>query len=109
MSTAKYIGHVGALAEALGIGNVRRNATRVTVSIGAAVVVVMATVVPAPVSTVSPAAQLSADSTALMMGGSGIPTWNDADVEVIMGQFIAPTHPTAPGEIITPVAVTTPE
>ena len=40
-----------------------------------------------------------------MLGGSGIPTWNDADVEVIMDQFIAPTHP---GQTIKPVAVTTP-
>ncbi len=35
----------------------------------------------------------STDTTALIMGGTTIPTWNDADVEVIMNQFIAPTHP----------------
>jgi hypothetical protein len=74
--------------------------------IGVAVLVVTATALPAPVSTASPAVKLSADSTALMLGGTGIPTWNDADVEVIMGQFIAPTHP---GQTIKPVAVTTPE
>ena len=81
-------------------------ATRMTVSIGVAAVVVMATAVPAPDSTVSPAVRLSADSTALILGGTSVPTWNDADVEVIMGQFIAPTHP---GQTIEPVAVTTPD
>ena len=59
MGTAKHIGRVGALAVALGIGNVRRTATRMTVSIGVAALVVMATVVPVPVSTVSPAVKLS--------------------------------------------------
>jgi hypothetical protein len=57
------------------------------VSIGVAVLVVTATALPAPVSTASPAVKLFADSTALMLGGTSIPTWNDADVEVIMGQF----------------------
>jgi hypothetical protein len=103
MGKAKHIGRVGALALALDVGNVRRTATRMTVSIGVAAVVVTATVVPVPVS---PAVRLSADSTALIMGGTSIPTWNDADLEVIMGQFIAPTHP---GQTIEPVAVTTPE
>ena len=36
MGNAKHIGRVGALAVALGIGNVRRTATRMTVSIGVA-------------------------------------------------------------------------
>jgi hypothetical protein len=93
MGNAKHIGRVGALAVALGVGNVRRAAARMTVSIGAAVVVVMATAVPAPDSTVSPAVKLAADSTALLMGGTSIPTWNDADVEVLMGQFIAHIYP----------------
>ena len=86
MSTANYIGRIGALAVTLGVG----------IAAAAAPGVAMAE------------AADSSDSTALMLGGSGIPTWNDADVEVIMDQFIAPTHPTAPGETITPVAVTTP-
>ena len=47
MGTAKHIGRVGALAAALGVRNVRRTATRMTVSIGVAVLVVTATVVPA--------------------------------------------------------------
>ena len=96
MGYGRCVGRVRALAVA----------TRMTVSIGVAVLVVTATALPAPVSTASPAVKLSADSTALMLGGTSIPTWNDADVEVIMGQFIAPTHP---GQTIKPVAVTTPE
>ena len=106
MGNAKHIGRVGALAVALGIRNVRRTATRMTVSIGVAALVVMATVVPVPVSTVSPAVKLSADSTALIVCGTTCPTLDDADIEIIMNQFITPTHP---GQTITPVAVTTPE
>jgi hypothetical protein len=105
MSHARYIGRVGALV-ALGVGNFRHAATRMTVSIGIAVVVVAATVVPAPVSTVSPAVKLSADSTALIMGGTTVPTPDEFWIESVMNQFIAPTHP---GQTIEPVAVTTPE
>jgi hypothetical protein len=105
MGNAKHIGRVGALAVALGVGNVRRAATRMTVSIGVAALVVAATAVPVPVSTVSPAVKLSADTTALFVCGGACPTFHDADVEVIMNQFITPTHP---GQTITPVAVTTP-
>jgi hypothetical protein len=106
MGTAKHIGRVGALAVALGVGNFRAVATRVAVSIGVAAVVVAATVVPAPVSTVSPAVKLSADSTALIMGASTIPTPDEFWVESVKNQFIAPTHP---GQAIDYVAVTTPE
>src|SRR5829696_5920219 len=103
MSNAKHIGHVGALAVALGVGNVRRAATRMTVSIGAAVLVVTATAVPAPVS---PAVKLSADSTALIVCATTCPTPDDFVVESVKNQFIAPTHP---GQDIEYVAVTTPE
>ena len=106
MGNAKHIGRVGALAVALGVGNVRRTATRMTVSIGVAAVVVMATVVPVPISTVSPAVRLSADSTALILGGTSGPTPDDFYVETVRNQFIAPTHP---GQDIDYVAVTTPE
>jgi len=106
MGNAKHIGRGGALAVALGVGNVRRAATRMTVSIGVAAVVVMATVVPAPDSTVSPAVRLSADSTALIMGTSGVPTPDEFYVESVKNQFIAPTHP---GQDIEYVKVTTPE
>ncbi|HEY5840249.1 MAG TPA: hypothetical protein VIU87_02030 [Mycobacterium sp.] len=76
MGNAKYIGRVGALAAALGVGNVRRAATRMTVSIGAAVLV-MATVV--PVSTAASTAPCTqTDVTcALIMGTSGVPTPDD--------------------------------
>ena len=106
MGTAKHIGRVGALAVALGVGNVRRTATRMTVSIGAAALVVMATVVSAPVSPVSPDRRLSADSTALIMGGTGVPTPDDYYIDAVKNQYIAPTHP---GQDIDYVAVTTPE
>jgi PE-PPE domain len=79
-----------------------------TVSIGVAVLVVMATVVPVPVSTVSPPVRLSTstDSTALIMGGTAIPTPDDYYIETVKSHFIAPTHP---GQDINYVAVTTPE
>ncbi len=85
----------------------RRTATRVTVPIAVAALVVMAPAAPTP--TVSPAVQLSAKSTALIMGGTMTPTWRKADIDAIMNQFITPTHPTPPGQTIEPVAVTTPE
>ncbi len=105
MVTAKQIGRVGALAVALGVGNVRRNATRMTVSIGATAVVVVATLVPASDSTGSPAVKLSADSTALVMCGTTCPTPDEFWVESAANQFIAPTHP---GQDIEYVAVTAP-
>jgi hypothetical protein len=109
MNTAKHIGRIGALAVALGtlgIGNVRGAATRMTVSVGAAVLVVTATVVSTPIPTVSPAVKLSADSTALIMGFTSLPTPDDAYIDAVKNQFIAPTHP---GQHIEYVAVTTPE
>ena len=87
MGNANFIGRVGALAVALGVG------------IASAPAVAFAE--PTNSDTTS-----SYDRTALLMGGTTIPKWNDADVEVIMAQFIAPTHP---GGMIKPVAVTTPE
>src|SRR4051795_2093623 len=95
-------GRVGALAVA----------TRMTVSIGIAVLVVVSTVVPAP--PVSPAVRLSASTApctqtdvtcALIMGTSGVPTPDDFYLESVKNQFIAPTHP---GQIEY-VKVTTPE
>jgi hypothetical protein len=106
MGTAKDIGRIGALAIALGTGNVRRNATRLTVSVGAVALVVSATVMAAPASTESPGVKLAADSTALILCGTTCPTADDFLVESAMNQFIKPTHP---NQTITPVAVTTPE
>ena len=100
MGYGRCVGRVGALAVA----------TRMTVSIGVAVLVVMATVVP-----VSPAVRLAASSApctdtdvtcALIMGTSGVPTPDDFYVESVKNQFIAPTHP---GQRIEYVKVTTPE
>ena len=53
MGNAKYIGRLEALAFTLGIGSFRRAATRMTVSIGVAVLVVIATVVPASTASAS--------------------------------------------------------
>jgi hypothetical protein len=106
VGNAKHIGRVGALAVALGIGNVRRAATRMTASIGVAAAVVMATAGPVPESTASRAVRLAADSTALLVCGTTCPKFDAANVEILMNQFITPTHP---GQTITPVAVTTPE
>ena len=86
MGTAKYIGRVGALAAALGVGNVRRNATRMTVVHRRRGLVVTATVVVAP-SSESPAVKLSADSTALIVCGTSCPTpdayWVEASRTVL--------------------------
>ena len=88
MGYGRCVGRVGALAVA----------TRMTVSIGVAVLVVMATVV----RPVSPAVRLAASSApcthtdvtcALIMGTSGVPTPDDFYVESVKNQFIAPTHP----------------
>src|SRR6476646_10101917 len=109
MGYRRCVGRVGASALA----------TRTTVSIGAAVLVVTATVVPVPVpvpaSTVSPAVRLAATSApctrtdvtcALILGATGGPTPDDAYIETVRNQFIAPTHP---GQEIGYDAVTTPE
>jgi PE-PPE domain len=105
MGNGRHIGR-GSSAFVLQLGSFRRAATRLTVSIGAAVLVVMATVVLALVSTVSPTVKLSADSTALIMGGTTVPTPDDASIQIVKNHFIAPTHP---GQDIDYVAVTTPE
>ncbi len=88
-------------------------ATRMTVSIGIAALVVTFTGVPAP--TVSPPVRLSASSApctdteitcALIMGFTSVPKPDDALVEAIRNQFIAPTHP---NQTIDYLAVKTPE
>jgi hypothetical protein len=94
MGYGRCVGRVGALAVA----------TRMTVSIGVAVLVVMATVV--PVASASSSDVPPPDKTALIMGATTIPTPDEFWVESVMSQFIAPTHP---DQTIAPVAVTTPE
>jgi len=115
MDNAKHIGRNGAVASALGVGNFRHTATRMTVSIGVAVLVVMATAVPTPASTVSPAVRLAASTAcrgstettcALIMGTTTIPTPTDFYIDAIKNQYIAPTHP---NQDIEYVAVTTPQ
>ncbi|HYJ54001.1 MAG TPA: PE-PPE domain-containing protein [Mycobacterium sp.] len=104
MGTAK---HVGALAVALGVGNVRRTATRITVSVGAAAVVMMATVVPASTASASGLGsdESPPDKTALILCGTTCPTPDEFWIESIKNQFIAPTHP---GKDIDYVGVTAP-
>ncbi|RDH76922.1 PE-PPE domain-containing protein [Mycolicibacterium moriokaense] len=109
VGTAKHIGRVGALAVALGIGSVRRTATRATVTIGAAALVASAGVTAMPASTESPAVTLTADSTALILCGTTCPTPDAYWVDSAMKLFIVPTHPLEEPDKITPVAVTTPE
>src|SRR6185312_12643675 len=76
-----------------------------TVSIGVAILVVTATVVSTPIPTVSPGVKLSADSTALILGGSSVPTPDDYYIETVKSHLLAPTHP---GQNINYVAVTAP-
>jgi hypothetical protein len=92
-----------AIPIALQVRKFRRAATRMTVSIGAAALVVTAPVVPASASSshVPPP-----DKTALIMGFTSLPTPDDFYIDAVKNQFIAPTHP---GQTIDYVAVTTPE
>ncbi len=76
------------------------------VSIASAVLAVMALVVPVPESTVSSAVRLSADSTALILGGTTVPTPDGYYIDTVKNHYIAPTHP---GQDINYVPVTTPE
>ena len=90
MGNAKFIGRVGALAVALGVG------VAATIAPGAALAETDET----------PSTGASTDRTALIMGGTTIPTPDDHLVELIKNQYIAPTHP---GQDIDYVAVTTPQ
>ncbi len=94
------------MSVALRVGKSRRAATRMSVSIGVAVLVVMATIVRVPVSSASASDVPSPDKTALIMGPSFIPTPDDAYVQSVKNQFIVPTHP---GQDIEYIKVTTPE
>ena len=77
-----------------------------SVSIGVAVLVVMATVVPVPMASASSSDVPPSDRTALILGGTSIPTPDQAYLEIVKNQSIGPTHP---GETIKYIAVTTPE
>src|SRR5262245_41395696 len=87
--------------------------TRMAVSTGVAVLVGMVTVLPvasastAVTPSASPAPCTRTDVTcALIMGFTSLPTPDDAYIDAVKNQFIAPTHP---GQHIEYVAVTTPE
>src|SRR4051812_11329560 len=94
----------GAIPLVLPVRNFRRTATRMSVSIGVAVLVVMATV--APVASASSSDVPPPDRTGLIMGFTSLPTPDDFYIDAVKNQFIAPTHP---GQKIEYVAVTTPE
>ena len=79
----------------------RRTATRMSVSVGVAAVVA-ATVVPVSSASEPP----PPDKTALVLGGTTIPTPDQAYLDAVRDLFVEPTHP---GQHIDYVAVTTPE
>ena len=81
MKTAKHIGRFGALA--------------VTVGVAAAAV-------PPPEPS---EVKLAAESTVLALCGTTCPKWRDADLDLVIDQFIAPGRP---GDTFKPVAVTVP-
>ena len=76
MRNSKYIGRVGALAVALGVG--------------------FAVMVPPGTARAEEAncgMSSSSDRTALIMGGGTVPTPDQYLVEMIKNQYIVPTHP----------------
>ncbi len=88
------------------MGNTKYAATRLTMSIGVAVLVVMTAVVPVPIPSASASEPPPPDKTALILGGTTIPTPDKAMVEAVRNHLIGPTQP---GQEIEYVAVTTPE
>jgi hypothetical protein len=71
MTNATFIGRLGALAVALGIG----------------------LAVASPPGVAMADADNDADSTILMMCGATCPQWDAPNMEIIMNQFVTPTHP----------------
>ncbi len=88
------------------VRNVRHSAVRLTLSVGASVLVVMATAVPASATSASPTDVPASDRIALILGGTTAPTLTDTTVSAFMDNIITPAHP---GETITPITVTSPE
>ena len=98
------------------MGIAKYAATRLTMSMGVAVLVVLTPVAPmSPVSTASAAVRLAASSApctgpdvtcALIMGFTSLPTPDRFYIDAVKNQFITPTHPRRDIEY---VAVTTPE
>jgi len=75
-----------------------------SVSIGVAVLVA-ATVMPLPTALASDTPPPPPDRTALVLGGTTVPTPDQAYLDAVRNHFIAPTHP---GETIEYIAVTAP-
>lgn len=80
MSNTKYVGRVGALAVALGVGISVANTPAVAYAETAD-------------SSKCSSDSSEPDRTALVMGGATVPTPDDYLVEVIKNQYIEPTHP----------------
>ena len=104
MRNAEPIGRIEGLGISRGAGKVRQATARMTVPFVVAAMVV--TVMPAREATVSTTVRLSADSTALIMGFTSLPTPDKVYIDAVGNQFIAPTHS---GQDIEYVPVTTPE
>ena len=79
-------------------------ATRMSVSIGVAVLVA-ATVMPLPTALASDTPPPPPDRTALVLGGTTVPTPDSAYIDAVRNHFIGPTHP---GETIDYIPVTAP-
>ena len=75
-----------------------------SVSIGVAVLVA-ATVMPLPTALASDTPPPPPDRTALVLGGTTVPTPDSAYIDAVRNHFIGPTHP---GETIEYIAVTAP-
>ena len=81
MGNARQIGRVGALAVALGLGF----AVAATPAVGYAE--------PTDSVTCQSADSAEPDTTALILGGTTVPTPDDAYIDAVRNHFIAPTHP----------------
>ncbi len=84
----------------------RTAVTRAATAVAAAALATSSIASTEPSRTHSADVRLAADATALVLGGTSIPTPNDYYIEAVKKQFIAPTHP---GQDIDYIAVTTPQ
>ncbi|ANI39039.1 PE family protein [Mycolicibacterium vaccae 95051] len=92
------------LLSTTGARRLRPVTSRVTVAMATAGLVLTAGTL-TPVQSETPAMNLSADTTALIVCGTTCPTPDDITIDIVKNQYIAPTHP---GDIDY-VPVTTPE
>jgi hypothetical protein len=82
----------GAIPLTLRVRNIRHAATRMKVSVGVAVVVA-ATVMPLPTALASDTPPPPPDRTALVLGGTTVPTPDSAYIDAVRNHFIGPIHP----------------